>query len=492
MDFLDLDFYITDKNENLVEDKNYFILYDENVSNKKFLFKHAQGKDVQYVFFSLKDYASSLKDIKKSLLYLQRSHIISSDCEFYLTYKTTLDLLEHEESAVKELNEFILNKFNTELKVPNMYFYMLKNPIILLEDSWSIEKPLAANKILNNVAAQINTQNYSSYEKFLAAYTWVTSFTYKAENSDESALLSRNLFEVLNGDKIVCYGFAAILKALCERVGVPAMMEDVTVIEEEIPNELSVSKHSRLIVKMVDAKYGLDGIYYSDPTQDSFRRQDGFDNKFLLFHLVPFDIKLYDHIGKLNSILQDDKYNLSEKEEFSLARLLWGEGFTEQKVLDFVEFNSLKERYTKEMHQFKNKAEAAEKEKDKTCFYDLFHFKAEQLHVLENMRKDNVKLIKETMKQVKDTKAIDINVVNQAFKNVVPLVKPSYKNTAKFADYVTYQNLVRYNKLFKNTSFQTFYNNYEGIINRMKAYKKQEPDLSKLNFITPEKEKTVN
>lgn len=488
---LDLNFYISDKNEKVVDDSKYFILYDENVKDKKLLFKQARGKQINYIFFFIKDYNESLKDIKKSLLYLQKSGFVVSKCEFYLTYKITLNLLDHEKDAIKDVNNFLVNKFNAQLRVPNMYFHMLNNPIIYLAETWGLEKPMRADVILNEVAEKINYKNLSNYEKFLAAYSWATSFTYEEEHSGEHALTSRSLFEVLNGNKIVCYGYSSILKALCDKIGVPTIMEDVVVIEEENVGELTVGKHSRVVVKMNDEKYGLNGIYYSDPTQDSFRKKQGLDNKYYNFHLVPFNVSLYEHMGKLTTILSDKLHMLKYEEEFSFSRLLWAEGFTDDKVLDISEYNALKNKYSREIEKINNKLQLSNKNKEINYLKDLKLFKEQKLQVLEGMRQENVEIIKQATTLVNNTEAVDINIFNKAFKEVVPIIKPSCKNINKYADIVTYNNIVRYNNYFSDIHLKTFDTNLKDILNRVQEYKKSGTNLKDLNFVNSS-EKAVN
>lgn len=480
---LDLDFYISDENEKLVNDSNYFILYDDNVKDKKLLLKQAEGKLVDYVFLFIKDYNESLKDIKKSLLQLQKAGVISPKCEFYLTYKVTLNLLEHEVEAVKDINNFLINKFNNELKVPNMYFHMLNNPIIFLSDTWSLEMPMRADAILNAVADEINSKNLSSYERFLSAYAWATGFTYVEESSNESPLISRSLFEVLNGNKIVCYGYSSILKALCEKIDVPTIMEDIIVIEEEVAGDITVGKHSRVIVKMNDPKYDLHGIYYSDPTQDSFKKQHGFDNKYFNFHLVPFNVSLYEHNGKITNILTDRSYKLTEKEEFALSRLLWAEGFNDNKVIDSSEYNSLKNRYNKEINNITQSLESLSKGKKVGYLSDLKLFKEQKLEALESMKEQNAKSIKEAVVLVGNTEAVNINAFNKAFKQVVPIIKPQCENVEKYADLVTYNNIVRYNNYFGDIAFKTFDSNLKQVLTRVKGYKENGTNLKDLNFL---------
>ena len=175
-----------------------------------------------------------------------------------------------------------------------------------------IKKYLEYEKLLYSIIEP--AKNMSPFEKYIYAYDIVKHFkkynTPKKDNKNAENLSSeeytniksssRDLYQILYNEYIVCVGFANFLGDLLNKMGIDNIMIPIDVdltpakarkqlnIPNEKWNEMSskeryklvaeqetyipktdFGKHARLLVHISDEKYGIDGIYYSDPTWDN-------------------------------------------------------------------------------------------------------------------------------------------------------------------------------------------------------------------------------
>ncbi len=132
-------------------------------------------------------------------------------------------------------------------------------------EEFTIEEALNASRKLQGYIDEINNariagQKLSPLEKFAYAFDIVTQFAYANEKKWQSPLESRQLIRVLNGDKIVCVGFATMLKQICDGIGINC----VTIsLEGMSPTSHG---HASCLVSIDDEKYGFHGTCISDPT----------------------------------------------------------------------------------------------------------------------------------------------------------------------------------------------------------------------------------
>ena len=141
-----------------------------------------------------------------------------------------------------------------------------------------------ANSKLNTWADEINNlkidgKELSPLEKFYVAYNYVTRFDYSETSGD--LYNSRNLIKVLTGDKIVCVGYAQMLKSLCDRIGIECKVQAVGFDKAEL-------NHMNCQVTIKDSKYGVDGTFYSDPCFDSsFKGKVSFSHSLISYSDIP-------------------------------------------------------------------------------------------------------------------------------------------------------------------------------------------------------------
>lgn len=167
------------------------------------------------------------------------------------------DTVPLSEELLFQLKEKFVNFPNIKLRVSG------NEELVSIED---YEKTFIA---INVIADKINQYNYSPFEKLIYAYDLIRDRFYVKEEKDEKYTSSRDLTSSLLGDKIVCLGFANIFKAVCDKLDINSLVfylktEDVG--------------HARNLVQLKDEEYGIDGLYFFDPTFDCKKDKE---NRFL-------------------------------------------------------------------------------------------------------------------------------------------------------------------------------------------------------------------
>lgn len=128
---------------------------------------------------------------------------------------------------------------------------------------------------IKNQADLIKKLNLSPMETIMYVYDQVRNRVYKYESATESSFKSRDLSEVIFGDKIVCVGYANIFCTLLKYLEIDSRLVDL-VEKDDSNNQFG---HMRNIIYVNDPKYDIDGVYYFDPTWDSKKSSN--DKSFL-------------------------------------------------------------------------------------------------------------------------------------------------------------------------------------------------------------------
>ena len=152
------------------------------------------------------------------------------------------------------------------------------------------------SNIINKIVDEIKRLDLSTIEQLMYAYDVVRNRVYKAEDSDDKWYSSRDLTDVLLGDKIVCEGYANILNEILIKLDFNTSYYVLKKTDD--PS----NGHIRNMVYVKDDKYNINGVYLFDPTWDS-KKSDGdtnFLNKYLFFAKTINEMKKY-----------DDKFGLS-------------------------------------------------------------------------------------------------------------------------------------------------------------------------------------
>ena len=192
----------------------------------------------------------SLDFIKKNPILLSKKIILRDEISI-LDYDKVVGLLDKYREVIDSI--YVIMEGNSE-------------PVSLVD----------CYKTINEIKSQadsIKSLNLSPIENIMYVYDKVRNRVYAFEDENESISKSRDLTEVLQGDKIVCLGYANIFNALLHYIGIPS---DIV----HLYNKTKPSGHARNVVYVKDPKYDIDGVYYFDPTWDSKRKNE--TNEYLL------------------------------------------------------------------------------------------------------------------------------------------------------------------------------------------------------------------
>ena len=177
-------------------------------------------------------------------------------------------------------NKFILNNNvetnNIDVEVPTL-------------DKVSLNDYLKFEKILYKMIEPAN--NFSNFEKYIYAYNITKHFkTYKENDTEKNK--SRNLYEILNNEYMVCVGYKNLLGDLLNKLGIKSIDLSVSVDtsydkvdhNDYIVNDITPvnrNGHARRYVNLIDEKYGINGFYIADPTWDNDLENDYYNHMLL-------------------------------------------------------------------------------------------------------------------------------------------------------------------------------------------------------------------
>ena len=106
-------------------------------------------------------------------------------------------------------------------------------------------------------------ENFSALEKVAMAYDIVKSHMYK-EAIESMGMNDKYLTLIVNNDSIVCHGFASLFSRLLKE-----MEFDASVLGVVTTKGSDANNHSRNLVRIIDQKYNINGLYAFDATWDS-------------------------------------------------------------------------------------------------------------------------------------------------------------------------------------------------------------------------------
>ncbi len=194
--------------------------------------------------------------------------------------------------------------------------------------------------------------NMSPFEKYLFAYNIVKKYKEYKENENEKDQ-SRNLYSILDGEYMVCVGYATLLNDLLTKLGISSCHYSVGVdtgfdkVDKEalvIPDDIEVNRegHARVKVHIVDPKYGIDGIYFADPTWDNDMERDTYN----FAAMTPSEYNGLYRYNFLDFYNVDELFFVNSLEEFYQKANIWidkniesssrlGQNFAEKNLEEF-------------------------------------------------------------------------------------------------------------------------------------------------------------
>ncbi len=123
-------------------------------------------------------------------------------------------------------------------------------------------------KFLKPIILANQKYNLSSLELFLLIYDRVCNFKPYISYPENYPITKRGSLKYLFTSKYtVCSDYSILLVASLSYFGISANRFNIT-IDEYKNNELEISRHARVLLKLVDPKYNVKGIFVSDPTWD--------------------------------------------------------------------------------------------------------------------------------------------------------------------------------------------------------------------------------
>lgn len=185
------------------------------------------------------------------------------------------------------------------------HFECLNEPII--ESSYNVNSaPMSEMKNALDIAMSLknslNDKNLSPLEKLMFLYDYLKTRVYSEDDVYEN---SASLTKVIDGESIVCLGYANIFAVVANMLGIETEVKGYKNTEKEN------SGHSTVISYVNDNKYNYHGVLEFDPTWDSKKNSE--DNNFTLnynwfglspvlaeeckkgVHLEPFDNHVHGH-----------------------------------------------------------------------------------------------------------------------------------------------------------------------------------------------------
>ena len=281
---------ITDENniQNIIDSMEFNLQYEEFEQCfpfYRYTLEHCRDKD----FFTNVDRIYINGVYEDIALYLKRNPELL-DKEIILA-----ESLELDKNTCDRLRE-VFKDF------PNIKLMIHGNSELITIDEY--DKTITA---IDSIVDKINRYDYSPLEQLILAYDLIRDRFYVMEDDDEDYSKSRDLTSTLLGDKIVCVGFANIFNAVCEKLNIKSM---VFLLNRKDDRHTG---HARNMVHLVDEKYGIDGLYFFDPTFDC-KKDD--KNNFLFSYR--FFAKDYIEMNELSGgVYYPRDFRIFEYEDFN-------------------------------------------------------------------------------------------------------------------------------------------------------------------------------
>lgn len=180
---------------------------------------------------------------------------------------------------------------------------------------------------IEEIVKKIQKYSYTSFEAIMYAYDLVRDRFYIPEEVGDKETVSRDLSSVLLGDKIVCAGFANIFQTVLEKLGISSM-----IFLLRLPD---APGHARNLVYLQDEKYGIDGLYFFDPTFDCKKDED---NQFLFSYR--FFAKTKKQIDTLSGypFLYETYDRFSESSVYALEEQISGEILSVEELIRIIQY----------------------------------------------------------------------------------------------------------------------------------------------------------
>ena len=246
-----------------------FYNYEDIQKKESFLFENPLSdeeiENLKYVQAGIEIKFDKYNDYENMFKVIDRLESLGKKCNYFITVQSKGNF-----DYKNEFNAFILSHPNY------LDIDRIKIGVGILEEYPLVDYVKYEKRLIELVKPAMGL---SPFEKYLYAYNVTKKFKEYKENEDEKEE-SRNLYQLLDGDYMVCVGYATMLHDLLTKLGISNSFYSVTVdtgfdkMPDDalvIPDDIEVTNegHARLRVNIVDPKYDIDGIYFADPTWDN-------------------------------------------------------------------------------------------------------------------------------------------------------------------------------------------------------------------------------
>ena len=189
------------------------------------------------------------------------------------------------------------------------------------ENHVSLEGVCQMNSDIDKIVNFIKEKQFTPYEAMIYIHNYLTSFTYnKGKSQYEHDIAQTIVGPLLTKNKnVICSGFSSLCKAIIDKLNMPGLeckMVSLRCFEVNQDNPEFLGAHSICLIKINDEKYGVNGEYYNDASNDS-KKFEYSRGRFLhfLYPVTDNNLQLHErkvpNDGNLESL--DDKYELVTK-----------------------------------------------------------------------------------------------------------------------------------------------------------------------------------
>ncbi|MBE6139550.1 MAG: hypothetical protein E7174_03550 [Firmicutes bacterium] len=183
---------------------------------------------------------------------------------------------------------------------------------------------------LDEIINFINHYDLSPLEKVFLVYDIVKANVYNKEGANEHYSKSRDLNQIVNGDKIVCVGYANLINYLLTNLGI----KNKCVITY---NKKTNVGHQKNYLYLDDTKYNIKGAFFLDVTADRKQSDDYIDN--YKYFLKPFSF--FD--SEQSIIIKPEELTLLCKSQKEIYQCIPGEdGHNLSNLLKLLSFIDVK------------------------------------------------------------------------------------------------------------------------------------------------------
>ncbi len=292
-------------------------LYEEIMIDIKkeqdFLDNLIKAKESSYIFSLTKDninptnilyfkkFAKKLWQEGRDVKFVICQDMLTQDNKDRINYtytKEELDLLFELDSYIKEHGgKGVL--FREFLEIDNEED---------LKDAWTLHQVISVNNNIDRLVNVIKKNNYSPFETMVFLHKYFTThFFYNKGELEESRILPGIYFNA----KIVCSGYASLLKAVIDRLDNPNLKADIMgckLFNKEPPYKIE-SSHCQNFIYIKDDKYDIDGYYIEDLTYDCKKLFHGSRNDGGFAHcLLPLNALLHMRDFIYANVLDKNRY----------------------------------------------------------------------------------------------------------------------------------------------------------------------------------------